>query len=99
MPLTEHERLQALRNWGEKKALILLKDAQFSGVKDLNAETHNHPFADIYAEFAPERFVIGVKTRNMYQKSGPLNDSYNIYKKKGFDIRLLAGDIKLISRG
>jgi hypothetical protein len=85
MPLTEHERREALGKWGEKKALILLKNARFNGVKDVNAQTHNHPFGDIYAEFASKRFVIGVKTRNMYQKSGPLNASYNVLKK-GFDV-------------
>jgi hypothetical protein len=85
MSLTEHERREALGKCGEKKALILLKNARFNGVKDVNAETHNHPFGDIYAEFALERFVIGVKTRNMYQKSGPLNASYNVLKK-GFDV-------------
>jgi hypothetical protein len=85
MPLTEHERRQALGKWGEKKALVLLKDAQFKGVRDVNAETHNHPFGDIYAERGVARFVIGVKTRNKYQVSVPLNPSYNV-RKKGFDI-------------
>lgn len=83
--MKESERRQALGNWGEEKTLALLKNAQFSGVRDVNAETHNHPFGDIYAERGPARFVIGVKTRNMYQKSGPLNASYNV-RKKGFDI-------------
>ena len=56
-------------------------------MRDVNAETHNHPFGDIYAELTPARFVIGVKTRNMYQnqKGGPLNASYNV-RKKGFNI-------------
>lgn len=83
MPLSEHERREALGKWGEKKALVLLKDAPFSGARDVNAETHHHPFGDIYAERGPERFIIGVKTRNMYQVSGLLNASYNVRKKKG----------------
>ena len=84
MPLTEHERRQALGDWGEKKAFILLKNARFNGVRDVNPETHNHPFGDIYAKRGPG-FVVGVKTRNRYQTSGPLNASYNV-QKKGFDI-------------
>jgi hypothetical protein len=86
MAMTEHERREALGNWGEKKALELLKMTRsgFANVRDVNAETHNHPFGDIYAEYGSVRFIIGVKTRNMYQKSGPLNASYNV-KKKGFD--------------
>jgi hypothetical protein len=82
--LTEHERRQALGEWGEKKALVLLKDAQFKG-RDVNVETHNYPFGDIYAERGPARFVVGVKTRNIYQVSGLLNPSYNV-RKMGFDI-------------
>src|ERR1700730_1328599 len=85
MPLTEYERRQALGKWGEQKTLILLKDAQFSNGRDINLETHNHPFGDVYAEEGPGRFVLGVKTRNMYQQCGLLNASINV-SKKGFDI-------------
>jgi hypothetical protein len=85
MALTENERRKALGDWGEKKALALLKRSGFKNVRDVNAETANHPFGDIYAELGSDRFVIGVKTRNMYQASGPLNASYNV-RKKGFAI-------------
>src|SRR5262245_16022568 len=85
MAMTEHERTQALGRWGESKALILLKNAGFKPATDINTETHNHPFGDIYAELRPARFVTGVKTRNKYQKSGALNASYNV-RKNGFDI-------------
>src|SRR6266536_3232229 len=71
--LTEYERRIALGDWGEAKALTLLKLAGFSGVRDVNAETHHHPFGDIYAERSGERYLIGVKTRNRFQASGPLN--------------------------
>src|SRR5262249_46846830 len=75
MAMTEHERRQALGRWGEGKALVLLKDAGFTSVRDINAETHNHPFGDIYAELRQARFVTGVKTRNKYQQRGDLNAS------------------------
>jgi hypothetical protein len=42
--------------------------AGFSHVRDVNAETHNHPFGDIYAEREGQPYLIGVKTRNMKQK-------------------------------
>lgn len=87
MPMTEAERRTALGDWGEAKALELLKrpGAGFRNIRDINAETANHPFGDVYAERAEGRFVIGVKTRNMYQASGPLNPTYNV-RKKGYDI-------------
>jgi hypothetical protein len=87
--LTEYERRIALGDWGEAKALALLKLAGFSDVRDVNVETHHHPFGDIYAERAGERYLIGVKTRNKFQASGPLNATYNI-KKNGMDVRAIA---------
>jgi hypothetical protein len=30
------------RKMGREKTLVLLKNAQFKGVRDVNAETHNH---------------------------------------------------------
>jgi hypothetical protein len=73
-----------LENGARKEAFILPKNARFNGVRDVNAETHNHPFGDVYAKRGPG-FVIGVKARNRYQKSGPFNASYNILKR-GCDI-------------
>ena len=85
--MRDHERTKALGDWGEAKAFELLTRAgsEFSNVRDINAETANHPFGDLYAERGKERFVIGVKTRNKYQASGPLNPTYNV-RKKGYDI-------------
>ena len=57
---------------------------KFPSYSDLNRETHNHPFGDIFATDGA-RFLIGVKTRNMYQVSGLLNPTYNV-RKKGFDV-------------
>jgi hypothetical protein len=87
--LTERERRIALGLWGESKALALLMRAGFSNVRDMNAESFNHPFGDIYAERDGEPHLIGVKTRNKYQVSGLLNSTYNI-RKKGADVRVIA---------
>jgi hypothetical protein len=83
--LTTRERTKALGCWGETKALTLLRTAGFSNVRDMNAETFNHPFGDIYAERNGKRYVVGVKTRNKYQVGGAINPSYNV-RKKGADV-------------
>jgi hypothetical protein len=81
--MRESERRKQLGGWGEEKALDLLKrsGSVFKNAKDVNEQTHNHPFGDILSELRSERFLIGVKTRNMYQVSGELNCDYNIRKK------------------
>lgn len=83
--LADRERTRRLGIWGERKALSLLQQAGFDHVRDMNEEIFNFPFADIYAERAGARYLIGVKTRNMYQASGPLNPSFNV-RKKGFNV-------------
>jgi hypothetical protein len=83
------ERLRALGNWGEKKAVDLLKRAGFSVVKELNTDFPNHPFGDIYAERNGKRYVIGVKTRNKYQANGLINPTYNV-RKRGIDVGIVA---------
>jgi hypothetical protein len=87
--LADRERTKALGNWGEAKAMGLLQRGGFSKVRDMNAESVNHPFGDIYAERLGLRYMIGVKTRNKYQVSGLLNPTYNI-KKKGADLETIA---------
>jgi len=81
--MNERERTKALGNWGEAKALELLKrpGSGFVNAMDVIAETHNHPFGDIYAERGRERFLIGVKTRNKYRDIGKLNTEYNVKKR------------------
>jgi hypothetical protein len=83
------QRKRALGDWGEKKAVDLLKRAGFRNVKDMNAETVNHPFGDIYAERDGPRYLIGVKTRNKYQVSGLINPTYNV-RKRGADVKAVA---------
>jgi hypothetical protein len=89
MKLTEHERRKALGIWGERKAITLLRHANFANVRDLNAATVNHPFGDISAERNGVRYLIGVKTRNKFTVRGPLNPTYNI-RKKGADVAAIA---------
>lgn len=89
--MKESERRKALGDWGEGKALELLNrpQSEFKNAKNVNGQTHNHPFGDIYAERGRNRFLIGVKTRNKYQQSGPLNLTFNV-RKKGFDVYEIA---------
>jgi Holliday junction resolvase len=75
------ERLRALGNWGEKKAIHLLKRVGFDAVEELNTDFSNHPFGDICAERNGARYLIGVKTRNKYQASGLINPTYNVRKR------------------
>jgi hypothetical protein len=83
------QRKRALGNWGEKKTLFLLKRAGFRNIRDMNAETFNHPFGDIYAERGGARYLIGVKTRNKYQVSGLINPTYNV-RKRGAAVKPIA---------
>jgi hypothetical protein len=62
-------------------------------LRDVNEETHNHPFGDLYAELAREPFLIGVKTRNKYNDKGKLNGEYNV-KKKGANVRSIGARYK-----
>ena len=83
------ERLRALGDWGEEKAVFVLKRAGFKNVTDMNMEISHHPFGDICAERDGTRYLIGVKTRNRYQVSGLLNPTYNV-KKRGADVEAIA---------
>lgn len=87
--LSDKQRMQALGQWGENKTLALLKHAGFMQERDVNAETCNHPFGDIYAERDGVRYLISVKTRNKFQTSGLLNPCYNV-RKKGVDVLCIA---------
>lgn len=82
------DRSKALGNWGEQKALMLLKRAGFELVRDLNTEMANHPFADAFAARDPEKYIVGVRTRNKYTAAGPLNSPYNVCTK-GVDLSWL----------
>jgi hypothetical protein len=83
------QRKRALGDWGEKKAVDLLKRAGFRNVRDMNVEMSNHPFGDICAERDGNRYLTGVKTRNKYQVSGLINPTYNV-RKRGVDVGAIA---------
>ncbi len=83
------QRLRALGDWGEQKAVALLERAGFADIRELNAEFPNHPFGDLCATRRGTRYVIGVKTRNKYQVSGLLNPTYNV-RKRGADVDAVA---------
>lgn len=85
----EHARKKELGNWGEAKAWSLLESAGFVEVRNVNQETHNHPFGDLFGIRNGQRFLIGVKTRNKLQANGKLNPSFNI-TKRGRDLTPLA---------
>lgn len=83
------QRLRALGDWGEQKAVVLLERSGFGEIRELNTTSPNHPFGDIYATRGGERYLIGVKTRNKYQVSGLLNPTYNV-RKRGVDVKAIA---------
>jgi hypothetical protein len=89
LKLSDRERTKALGDWGEKRALALLKGAGFRNVRDINLEFPNHPFCDVYAERNGTPYIIGVKTRNKFQVSGTLNPTYNI-RKRAADVHKIA---------
>jgi len=89
------QRKRAFGDWGENKAIDLLKRAGFRNVRDMNAESSNHPFGDICAERNASRYLIGVKTRNKYQASGLINPTYNV-RKRGVDVGAVARRHKAI---
>ena len=83
----EAARKKSLGELGELFAIKTLVDAHFERIRNLNDDTMNTPFADLYAEKAGKRYVISVKARNKYQADGTLNTRYNLgrnaYEKAG----------------
>jgi|SRR5216684_2321794 hypothetical protein len=93
--MTTSERTKALGRWGELKAMALLRSANFVNVRDLNTPTRNHQFGDVLAERDGVCYMIGVKTRNKFQESGPLNAQYNM-RKPGVDVVAIADRYKAV---
>jgi hypothetical protein len=90
------QRLRALGDWGERKAVELLKRAGFTDIQELNSEFRNHPFGDVCATRGGVRYLIGVKTRNKYQTSGLLNPTYNV-RKRGAEVGAIARRHRAVS--
>ncbi|TIM99996.1 MAG: hypothetical protein E5Y38_14900 [Mesorhizobium sp.] len=62
---------------GEALAAEALVRNGFQGVRNLNDDARNQPFADLLAEKGGIRYFIGVKARNEERDMGGLNESYN----------------------
>lgn len=77
---TAHRSIK-LGSIGEDLAEIVLGKNGFGNIKNLNHIRKNFPFADFYAEKDGVNYVISVKIRNKYQRSGNLNDRYKLGKK------------------
>jgi hypothetical protein len=75
--ITRIRRTSKLGRLGEILAAEALALNGFSGIRDLNGDIHNHPFADLLGEKSGKRYFIGVKTRNEERDVGGLNESYN----------------------
>jgi hypothetical protein len=82
-------RRKALGDWGEAKAAVLLAREGFTDIRNLNAERMNHPYADVFAWRQHTSYRNSVKNRNMFDRTGKLNGSYNL-RKRQMDVRTLA---------
>ena len=76
----EASRKKSLGELGELFALKSLVDNKFDRIRNLNDDSMNATFADIYCEKDDVRYVISVKARNKFQKNGKLNTRYNLGK-------------------
>ncbi len=74
----EAMRKKSLGELGELFAIKTLVDNEFDKIRNLNDEHMNEPFADFFCEKNGARYVISVKTRNMYQLNGRINNRYNL---------------------
>lgn len=81
----EASRKKSLGELGELFALKSLVDKRFDRIRNLNDDSMNEPFADIFCEKDDVKYIISVKARNKFQKNGKLNNRYNlgkdVYKK------------------
>lgn len=74
----EAARKKSLGELGELFAIKALVDQKFDTIRNLNDQSMNEKFADIYCEKEGRRYVISVKARNKYQLNGKLNTRYNL---------------------
>ncbi len=73
-------RAKSLGALGELFAVKALVDNNFTNIRNLNDQKKNFPYADLYAERNSEKYVISVKARNRYERSGRLNSRYKLGK-------------------
>lgn len=77
---SEGKRFKELGDIGEQLAKIVLIDSGFDSVRNLNEDKMNFPFADFYACRNSQSYLISVKTRNKFERSGKLNSRYKLGK-------------------
>lgn len=77
----ESLRKKSLGELGELYAIKTLVDHEFDRIRNINDDQMNEKFADIICEKNKTRFVVSVKSRNMYQLDGSLNTRYNLGQK------------------
>jgi hypothetical protein len=83
-------RAKTLGERGEILAEIILENAGFSNVKNLNKDISNHPYADLYAEQGTTKYFISVKARNKYEADGiKENSGYKISPKERLQAKAL----------
>jgi len=77
-------RTRQLGDLGEQWTIVLLKEAGFSSIQDLNAAVrYNHRGGDFLADRKGKRYFITVKARNKFvQRTRRLNGGYNIFPEK-----------------
>jgi hypothetical protein len=71
-------RVKSLGALGELIAIKSLVDNDFEKIRNLNDQKKNFPYGDLYAEKNGKRYVISVKSRNKYQRSGKVNSRYKL---------------------
>lgn len=74
----EAARKKSLGELGELFAIKALVDNEFDRIRNLNDDSMNETFADIYCEKDGIIYIISVKARNKFQKNGKLNARYNL---------------------
>jgi hypothetical protein len=78
--VTTAERAKSLGNIGEELAEQFLALNRFTNVRNLNNVNPNASYADVLAERDGQRYVISIKIRNKYERTGKLNARYKLGK-------------------
>lgn len=90
-------RWKKLGDLGEYLAEVLFRRAGFENIRNLNKERTNKMFADVYAEREKKAYIVSVKARNKYQKSGKLNDRYKLNYKCYEHSKIVENEYKAIA--
>jgi hypothetical protein len=90
--MKNHIRAKALGNFGEALAATLLVETGFVAVRNLNCDSMNYPYGDLYAVKGGVNYIISVRTRNKLQRNGRLNSAYN-FRKKSADVEAIAANL------